>query len=243
MTLLLRSIEKSYNENSVQRWSQTMIYHLASPYFLTSCCILIRIAPSLLAAPSVTLSCHLKALLGVRSRTEMFTIIAELDDGPHNSRPTPFSADFIFIPGTGCQKKSWLELSGLLMKNDSQPYLVVLWRASPMLAREVQCLQSSSRGSQQRNSQVKARDQWVKSFLKHANEWTLFAIVAISHLCKHCFTPAAAGVTRGGSGSEFFCCSTSMHDHGENDATFDVNGFTKARIDPSLPSLCAHYFF
>ena len=129
--LLLRSIEKSYNENSVQRWSQTMIYHLASPYFLTSCCILIRIAPSLLSAPSVTLSCHLKALLGVRSRTEMFTIIAELDDGPHNSRPTPFSTDFIFSPGIGCQKKSWLELSGLLMKNDSQPYLVVLWRASP----------------------------------------------------------------------------------------------------------------
>ena len=36
------------------------------------------------------------------------------------------------------------------MKNDSQPYLVVLWRANPMLAREVQCLQSSSGGSQRR---------------------------------------------------------------------------------------------
>ena len=32
----------------------------------------------------------------------------------------------------------------------------------------------------------------------------LFAIVAISHLCKHCFTPAAAGVMRGGSDSDFF---------------------------------------
>lgn len=50
------------------------------------------------------------------------------------------------------------------------------------------------------------------------------------------------GSREGGLAQIFFCCS--MHDHGENDATFDVNGFTKARIDPSLPScLCAHYFF
>ena len=92
---------KSYNENSVQlwSWSQTMIYHPCKSIILN---VLLHLNPDCLFAGynSVTLSCHLLALLGVRSKTEMFTIITELDDGPHNSHivPTPlFSTDFIFI--------------------------------------------------------------------------------------------------------------------------------------------------